>query len=66
MSNLVEEHHSKELADKIYKYKPHAFFAFFDAWMSPFGNFTTIVHGDAWANNAMFKYVCLIKRLQIN
>ena len=42
-------------ADKIKKFEPHAFEKWHEAYIKPYGEFQTIIHGDAWINNAMFK-----------
>ena len=54
-SLIAKEYISDEMAEKVLKLKPHVFYHFMAGWQEPFGNFTTIIHGDSWANNAMFK-----------
>ncbi len=45
-----------EIADKIEKFKPYAFGKVKEAGKDVVGYFKTIIHGDYWVNNCMFKY----------
>ncbi len=42
-------------ADKIGRFKPLAYKKWVDAFSNPWGDFGTIIHGDSWFNNAMFR-----------
>ncbi len=55
VSDMCKTYVSEDLAKKVMQVKPYAFHNFNDAWLKTYGNFTTIIHGDSWANNAMFK-----------
>ena len=52
---IAKEYLGQEIADKVMGMIPYSFNAFMDARLNPYGNFQTIIHGDSWANNAMFK-----------
>ncbi len=54
---LAKEYIGEEISDKIKAVRPHVFVHTNDGWLKPHGNFTTICHGDSWANNAMYRQV---------
>ena len=53
---IVRDFMGNQTADKIAKFRPHAYKKWADGLCKPWGDFRTIVHGDSWFNNAMFRY----------
>ncbi len=45
-----------KIANKISAFEPHAYERWYEGFIKPYGHFQTIIHGDAWINNAMFRY----------
>ncbi len=58
---IVRELVDDKTADKIAKFRPHAYGNWVDAFTLPWGDFATIIHGDSWFNNVMFRLVTNLK-----
>ncbi len=52
---IVRELVDDNTANKIQRFRPHAYDIWCEKFMKPHGKFQTIIHGDSWFNNAMFK-----------
>ena len=46
----------QEAFEKMTNFKNRIMSCFLKGFFEPFGRFQTIIHGDAWTNNAMFKF----------
>ncbi len=53
---IIREYMTDEIADRFNKFAPRFFEVFQAGLHKPFGDFRTLIHGDSWANNAMFKH----------
>jgi 5-methylthioribose kinase len=57
IAKIAKEYFGQDVHDRMVAWKLNSFDIWYNTFLKPVGKFTTIVHGDAWANNAMFMYV---------
>ncbi len=53
---LARDYMDPGVADRFAKFIPQVWDMFKDGLAKPCGSFNTLIHGDSWANNAMFKH----------
>ena len=56
MGLIAKDFISAEAGEKLDAYKDRLWEEFDIGFFEPYGDFQTIIHGDSWANNAMYLY----------
>lgn len=54
-AKIAKEYINEEVSIKVANWKDKIWQTFYDGFFTPCGDYQTIIHGDAWQNNVMFK-----------